>query len=229
MSAEPSSQASSSANGSSLLQRLKGSLSTQNQQLIKQSVPSIVQDDKTVLDDSPPIAESEVVPDIVEDVAEEAQPEEAPHVEEHIPTSAPTNHLDADSLNPAHPVSGGAKEVAPISVTVERPAVDVVPGMQAVEVEKANELAPEVEGFLKTVEDHHDQVPQEIVIANPQTGQALPRVMAQPVIVLPITPAVEEEGKKKKVNYSVRWLVEWSWKIMKVFSGKVVYRKADST
>jgi hypothetical protein len=208
-------------------------LSTQNQQPIKQSVPSVVQDDHTVLADPPPIAEPEVVQAPIADIAPTQPPPteapETPQAEELIPASVPIDHLAVDSLNPAYPVSGGAKEVAPMSVTVERPAVDVVPGMQAVEVEKVNELPPEVEGFLKTVEDHQDQIPQEIVIANPQTGQALPRVMAQPVIVLPITPAVEEEGKRKKVTHSVRWLVEWSWKIMKVFSGKVVYRKADST
>lgn len=236
MSGQPSSHASSSVNGSSLLQRLKGSLSSQNQQLIKQSIPSVVQDDPVA-----PAQPSLVIqPDPVPTPSQAESPDETSQGEELVvkegiqakesAVAEATTDQDFDgTLNPLHPVSGGAKEVAPINVTVERPAVDVVPGMQAAEVEKTNELPPEVEGFLKTVEDHHDQIPQEIVISNPQTGQALPRVMAQPVIVLPITPEVEEEGKKKKVHYSVRWLVEWSWKIMKVFSGKVVYRKADST
>lgn len=195
---------------------MKGSLSTQNQQLIKQSIPSISQDSAVTPLPTPPTPADVTPPDLAQPASEVTAHEE--QTEE-----------DLSSLNPVHPVSGGAKEVAPIHVTVERPAVDVVPGMQAVELEKSNELPPEVEGFLKTVEDNQDKIPQEIVISNPQTGQALPRVMAQPVIVLPITPEVEEEGKKKKVTHSVRWLVEWSWKIMKVFSGKVVYRKADST
>jgi len=133
-----------------------------------------------------------------------------------------------DTLNPPNAGGSVSKEASLLSVTLEHPMIDATGGIQYVEQEKPHELPPEVEGFLKTVEDHQDQIPQEIVIANPQTGQALPRVMAQPVIVLPITPEIEEAGKKKQPSYSVRWLVEWSWKMMKAFSGRVVYRTAKN-
>ena len=61
-------------------------------------------------------------------------------------------HRHVDTLNPSNSIGGGAAKEAPmLSVTVEHPAIDVVPGMQQVEVERAYEMPPEVEGFLKTV------------------------------------------------------------------------------
>jgi hypothetical protein len=45
------------------------------------------------------------------------------------------------------------------------------------------------------------------------------------VVVLPITEEVEEAGKKKNPNFSIRWLVEWSQRIIKMFAGKVVYKR----
>lgn len=130
-----------------------------------------------------------------------------------------------DTLNPPNAVGGTAKEAPQLSVTVEHPAIDQAGGVQYVEAERSHELPPEVEGFLKKVEDHMEQVPQEIVIADPQSGQALPRVLAQPVVVLPISVKDEEEGKREPPAKSIRWLIEWSWKMMKRFSGKVVYRE----
>ncbi len=98
-------------------------------------------------------------------------------------------------------------------------------GVQAVEQEKNPELSPEVEGFINKVENNADQLPKEIVIAdaikNLPQNHPLPK---QAVIILPITPDVEEEGAKKSPKFSVRWLVEWSRKVMKMFVGKVIYR-----
>lgn len=133
-----------------------------------------------------------------------------------------------DTLNPPMAGGGMAKEAPLLSVTVEHPAVDQAGGVQYVETEKSHELPPEVEGFIKKVEDNIDQIPQEVVISDPQSGQQLPRVLATPVVVLPITPKTEDEGKRKSESYSIRWLIEWSWKMMKTFSGKVVYRDESS-
>jgi hypothetical protein len=187
--------------------------------------PDELIDDQKLTEEVPQEAQEELgVDEVVLDVPVEEESSVA--AEETTEDVTQVLHQHVDTLNPPNAIGGGsAKEAPMLNISVERPAVDVVPGMQQVEVEHAHEMPPEVEGFLKTVEDHHDQVPQEIVISNPQTGQALPRVMAQPVIVLPLTPQMEEEGKKKPANFSVRWLIEWSWKIMKQFSGKVVYRK----
>jgi hypothetical protein len=48
------------------------------------------------------------------------------------------------------------------------------------------------------------------------------------VIVLPITPATEDAGERKNPKWSIRWLVEWSRKLMKAFSGKIIYREVSA-
>ena len=141
----------------------------------------------------------------------------------------PTAIVDATaqtSLNPSHTISGPHKEVADATVTVEKPNVDNVPGVQYVEQEQYPEfeqLPPEVESFISKVESHEGQLPHEVVVAEKNAPEPTNKYLAQPVIVLPITPKVEKEGAHQKMNFSVRWLVEWSHKIMKMFSGKVVY------
>lgn len=100
-------------------------------------------------------------------------------------------------------------------------------GIQAVEIEKNPELPPEVEGFINKVEQQADQLPKEIVIAdaikNLPQHHPLPK---QPVVILPITPEIEKTGATKSPKFSVRWLVEWSRRIMKMFVGKVIYRQS---
>jgi len=223
MSAQSGSQANAPSASARLLQKMKGSLSSNSQQLLTQSwgQQPVSTDDQALIQQPAPQAAP------VTEVMEPAQPVQP--AEEVIAQAVPQVVAQAtDTLNPPDVISGSAKEAPLINITVERPAVDAIPGLQDVELEKQHELPPEVEGFLQTVEDHQEQIPHEIVIADSQSGQALPRVMAQPVIVLPITPEIEEDGKKKPPNFSVRWLIEWSWKVMKVFSGKVVYRKTEA-
>ena len=134
-----------------------------------------------------------------------------------------------DPLNPNNPSGAAAKEAPLLAVTLEHPAVDQIASTPYIELEKNHELPPEVEGYLKQLENHQNQLPQEVVIADSQTGQMSPRVLAQPVVILPLTEEQEKKGKSKNPKFSVRWLVEYSWKMMKVFSGKVMYRTADSS
>lgn len=214
MSAPPSAQPSGTRSSSPLMQRLRGSLASS-------SMVSSVQA-------APPVQPPAPAPIELDQIAEEqpvAQPDVAAAAEFEQPMAVDTM---IDTLNPPNVGGGTAKEAPLLSVTVEHPAIDQSGGVQYVETERSHELPPEVDGFLKKVEDNIDQIPQEIVIADPQSGQALPRVMAQPVVVLPISAKVEDEGKKKAPTYSIRWLVEWSWKMMKRFSGKVVYRDEES-
>lgn len=101
-------------------------------------------------------------------------------------------------------------------------------GVQTVEEEKNPELSPEVEGFINKVENNVDQLPNEIVIAdaikNLPQNHPLPK---QPVVIVPITPEIEKEGATKSPKFSIRWLVEWSHKVMKMFVGKVIYRSTE--
>lgn len=132
-----------------------------------------------------------------------------------------------DTLNPPNPAPASAKE------TFERPAapdaasIDVGGAVQQVEVERNPELPVEVEGFLQRVQDFSAQPPQEVVIADGTNEQATTNYPARPVIVLPITEEEEKKGKRKNPRNSIRWLVEWSHKVIKMFAGKVIYRHVD--
>ena len=167
---------------------------------------------------------------------EQPQPPEEPKEEKEeisslaaaVPTAVAQVAAQAaeDSLNPSHAVGGSVKEAGPIPTTSEAPQVDVTPGVQYVETERA-EISPEVEAFLEQVENHHEQLPQEVVIAKESGGDAVVQPLPQPVIVLPLTQEVEKKGAHKNPGFSVRWLVEWSHKMIKMFAGRVVYRTAE--
>lgn len=132
-----------------------------------------------------------------------------------------------DTLNPSHQVSTTTIKEGASKSALEMVSAEAGIGLQAVEEEIVPEISPEVESFLERVEDHQEQVPQEIVIADGATQ--LPTTThhpSQPVIVLSITPSVEKEGERKSPKFSVRWLVEWSHKIIKMFTGRVIYREA---
>ncbi len=129
-------------------------------------------------------------------------------------------------LNPAYPVSI-AKEKSEPGIRVEVPQVDMAAGVAAVEQERTPEISPEVEAYLSKVESHHDQQPQEVVFADGTTPQAQATHIAEPVIVIPITPQNEKEAQLKSTKFSIKWLVEWSHKLIKMFVGRVIYRQAD--
>jgi hypothetical protein len=130
-----------------------------------------------------------------------------------------------DTLNPQNPVGSAGSKESLDSVSLDQIAVDAARSAQQVEVEPTPEIPPEVESYLQKVEDHSETAPEEIVIADGSNTQPNDHnYPSQPVVVLPITPEIEKKGARKNPRFSVRWLVEWSKKIMKVFSGKVIYR-----
>ncbi len=129
-----------------------------------------------------------------------------------------------DTLNPVN-AAPSAKETREPGVTLERPQIEMAGGLQQVEQEPHPEISPEVESFISEVGQHQDQLPQEIVIADIQAPVPTTQYLAKPVVILPITPEVEKEGAKKAPQFSIRWLVEWSRKMMKVFAGEVVYKE----
>ena len=133
-----------------------------------------------------------------------------------------------DTLNPQNPIGSAGSKESVDSVSLDQIAIDAARGAQQVEVEPTPEIPPEVESYLQKVEDHSATAPKEIVIADGSNTQPNDHnYPSQPVVVLPITPEMEKEGAHKNPKFSVRWLVEWSKKIMKVFSGKVIYRLAE--
>lgn len=130
-----------------------------------------------------------------------------------------------NSLNPTHGVNIGGKEAVEISTSPDQASVDAGAAVQYVEHEKNPEIPVEVEGYLQKVEDFADENPPEIFIADGTEEQSDTSYPSRPVVVLPISQKVEEEGSKKAPSFSVRWLVEWSHKIVKMFAGKVIYKE----
>jgi len=128
-----------------------------------------------------------------------------------------------DTLNPLNPTRT-AKEKAESSSLLDSAPIDVGGGVTLVEHEKMPEIPVEVESFLHRVEDHQNQAPQEIVIADGTVETAKANYPSTPVVVLPITQDEEKEGEKKSLKFSFRWLVEWSHKVIKLFAGKAVYK-----
>lgn len=136
-----------------------------------------------------------------------------------------------DTLNPSYAAGGSTKEQLEAGVSPDAQTTDTeqpVGDITHLETEGSVEISPEVEAYLQKVQDHANQIPEEIVIAdNGQEISTQPHI-AQPVIVLPITEEIEKEGQSKNPTFSVRWLVEWSRKLMKMFSGKIIYREAPT-
>src|SRR5579859_471727 len=134
------------------------------------------------------------------------------------------------SLNPPKPSGGARQSAKELPFTVERPTVEVAAGIQQVETEPNLEIPPEIEAYLQEVENHENQLPHEIVIAEEAVTTAdQQQHIPQPAIVLPITAAEEKMGEKQNPNFSLRWLVEFSHKIMRMFHGKTVYRPEVAT
>lgn len=133
------------------------------------------------------------------------------------------DYQDYVNLNPPAATKTGKEQAE--ATTPDQGAVEAGATIQYVEHEPQPEIPPEVDGYIKRVQDHATQVPQEIVLAD--ENQTLPDQKAlpsTPVVVLPITEETEQKAKFKSPKFSIRWLVEWSHKIIKKFVGKVVYR-----
>jgi len=132
-----------------------------------------------------------------------------------------------NTLNPQQGAVRSAKERAEVGGSLDTKSIDLGGGVQTVEQEKNPEIPVEVESFLQRVEDHHDTAPTEIVIADGTGEVPTNQYPSRPVIVLPITEEEEKEGIKKSPKNSFRWLVEFIHKIIKMFTGKVIYKQED--
>lgn len=131
-----------------------------------------------------------------------------------------------DTLNQPQTITTAKESQA--STPVEKPTAEAGGQYQMVEVEPNPEIPVEVESYLQEVEDHQSQLPQEIVISGDSAQLMPPPKALRPVVVLPISSQTEDAGAKKNPKWSVRWLVEWSRRLMKMFSGKIVYADSET-
>lgn len=128
-----------------------------------------------------------------------------------------------DTLNPTQSTTTLKEVESALSADIS--PVEAAAGLQQIEHEPSPELPTEVESYLRKAESHQEKLAPEIVIADGSVQVSGAHQPAKkPVIVLPITAKQEEAGQKKSLRHSLRWLVEWSRKIIKMFTGKVIYR-----
>ncbi len=121
---------------------------------------------------------------------------------------------------------GGKKESMRSAQAVN--TAELPGGVQYAEIEHAAELPPEVENYIEQVVDHAQTQPETVVVAEAAPQPAPSATAPQRVVkVLPLTKMQEEIGLKKNPKFSVRWLVEFSHKIAKMFFGGVIYRQTE--
>jgi hypothetical protein len=227
---------SSAPTGSALLSRLRTSFAQPSQL----TGPTLVADSQTQLPVSfstPTLQPNELNEelDLFENILSEVESEVAASQIQSEESTALAPVLPqvieqaTDTLNPAGLVVGStAKEALDSGRSAEYSSLDAAGGIQYVEQEKSPEIPVEVESFLQKVDNHYDQQPAEIVIADGTVTPPPVYVPKQQVIVIPITPEMEKAGEKKSPAFSLRWLVEWSHKIIRMFNGRVVYKQVES-
>lgn len=208
------------ANGNSILSSLRNSLqaSSDTQAMVAQPparpLPPVQQSSQTVQSQALDILD-EVVTQVLDnrdqdvDVISQAWPQVVDQA--------------TDTLNVPGLGSAQRKEAATVS---QVQVVETAQAAQQVEIEpvREQELQPEISAFVQKVEEHSQGVQH---IAVDQAGQVQlqpdPGQVARPVIILPISDEEDRIGSKASPLKSIRWLVEWSHKVMKMFSGQVVY------
>jgi len=92
-----------------------------------------------------------------------------------------------------------------------------------VETGKGLEIVPET-GLEKLEKEQH--VLKKPVLDD-QTGRILVTAPSaqQPVIILPLTEGEFQNALTTKIENSIRWLAEWSKRLMKILGSKVRFRE----
>lgn len=206
--------------------------------------PTSQQDDSTQVVVTNQVSQQQSQPIQEQTIAEDQQLETLSKVIDQVEAERDSSEMGAvaqavpqvvqnipDPLNPPNPTPVGITKketyVAGPGISAEASAAtaEYPGGIQSVEQEKSPEISPEVESFLQQAKEQQNQLPQEIVVADNQDVSAVTHHPKTPVVVLPITQEEQKEGKRKSTKMSIRWLVEWSIKLMKKFSGKIIYRE----
>ncbi len=219
--------------GQRVLQQLMQQPGGVTQQLM-QTQPLVVDDvSAPVVDEQLPVITSDVRLELFADVLDEIDGAQTSTDSQMTPSQ------DSSVLAQALPIAVQSYQEPAPQVGVSRgkeqlgggshAAVEQGASVQYVEVEQTPELPPEVESYIEQVVDHAQQQPEVVVVAEQQPPMANQAPTAAPrvVKVLPLTKMQEEIGLKKNPQFSVRWLVEFSHKIAKMFFGGVIYRQTE--
>lgn len=101
-------------------------------------------------------------------------------------------------------------------------------GMWHAETEPSPEIPPELESYIQHAEEaRQHQAERQLQDITDLAAQEHITSSPKSMKVLPITKEQEDAGQKKSTKFSLRWLVEFSEKIKKIFAGTVVYRQEE--
>jgi hypothetical protein len=90
-------------------------------------------------------------------------------------------------------------------------------------MKEPGELPVEVEGWLERAE--RDDVAEPAAVVHKGQTVVSPATPQQVSVTLPLDKEGLEMGITQKVAESIRWLAEWSVRIIKKFHGKVRYKE----
>ncbi|MBP7875464.1 hypothetical protein KA012_00525 [Candidatus Woesebacteria bacterium] len=134
-----------------------------------------------------------------------------------------------DLWQQAQPKGGvSGKEQANANWSIDTAVQESGGKLTSVEAERSAEISPEVEKYLQRVERDQESPAEELAKLIPTVLAPTEPAPTEVARVLPVTKQMAAIGHKKSPTFSVRWLVEWSDKLIKMFRGKAVYRKPDS-
>ncbi len=100
------------------------------------------------------------------------------------------------------------------------------------EFTKNVDIEPEVESWLEKLEKEDSSLQNSV--KDDQTNQVVLDDIDSDggddkkfKVILPLTKVEVEKGLKRKVVDSARWMAEWCIRMIKVFHGKVAYKRKD--
>ncbi len=87
------------------------------------------------------------------------------------------------------------------------------------------ELEPTIEKLQQEIEQNKQKAPKKVAVRQENGDQVVPKTVAQPVVILPLTEEKMDAARKKNPTYSIKWLYTWAKRQIKKFKDiLVVYR-----
>jgi len=108
----------------------------------------------------------------------------------------------------------------------EKPSTKLESSRPAEQGVSAAEIEPNIEKLQQQVEKAKIKGPGKVVVRQDNQGQATPKTVAQPVVILPLSEAKMKQAKRKSPAYSIKWLYVWvKRQVRKLKDILVVYRE----
>ena len=139
------------------------------------------------------------------------------------------NQNNQTTTSSSLPLGSFNKEAPPLSAPEYNfsSAPETSPDPEPVDAHQAEvqELETSIDAYVKKTADRSHSYKETITLSSDQTSLANDQYQSQPSIILPITPEQEKKGQHQSPLTGLRWLVEWSKKLMKKFAGRFIYKK----